>query len=175
MKKRSEVAPQASGYGVQELNQTQLAWLAGFTDGDGCIMATIVPKPDYAIIKYQLKLTLSFTQKARRKFYLILLRKLIGKGCLRDKKDGQFELALVGPEAISLIKRMKPFLFMKQKQASLAIEIFEQLPTAKKNPVQFFNLCVLADRLSNYNDTKKRTITSETVRGNFLVLGLITE
>ena len=62
---------------------------------------------------------------------------------------------------------------MKRKQANLAIQIFEQLPTAKKNPSQFLELCCLADRIANYNDSKRRKVTSETVRENFLGLGLI--
>ena len=172
--KKSLIHPPSSGYGVKELNDIQLAWIAGFADGDGSIIATIVPHSDYVVIKYQLRITLSFTQKGKRKFYLILLRNLLGKkGSIRNRKDEIYEYALVGLDAIWLLKLIKPFLFMKKKQANLAIQIFEQLPTAKKNASQFLELCSLADRIANYNDSKRRAVTSETVREDFLGLGLI--
>ena len=77
--KKSLILPPSSGHGVKKLTDIQLAWVAGFTDGDGSIIATIVPHSDYVGIKYQLRITLSFTQKKKRKFYLALLRNLICK------------------------------------------------------------------------------------------------
>ena len=50
---------------LKRINKTELAYLAGFVDGDGCINAQIVRKPGYKL-KFQIRVTLSFYQKTTR-------------------------------------------------------------------------------------------------------------
>lgn len=151
-----------------------LAYLAGFCDGDGSIMATICKKPDYGTIKYQLRIVVSFTQKSSRCHFLMQLKKkLRDKGSVRDRNDGQHDLSLVGSDAQWLLRLLQPYLLIKKKQANLALKILEQLPSAKKIPLKFLELCNLADQISALNDSKIRKITSESVREDFLVLKLI--
>ena len=50
---------------LKRINKTELAYLAGFVDGDGCINAQIVKRPDYKF-KFQIRFTVSFFQKTTR-------------------------------------------------------------------------------------------------------------
>ena len=43
----------------------QKAYIAGFLDGDGCINAQIVKRPDYKL-QFQIRVTLTFFQKTKR-------------------------------------------------------------------------------------------------------------
>ena len=65
----------------------QSAYLAAFLDADGSVFAQIVPKEDYKH-KYQIRLTVSFHQKTKRKHFLDLMNKHLGKkGSVRDRND----------------------------------------------------------------------------------------
>lgn len=159
-----------------EFSNEFLAYLAGFCDGNGSIIATICRMPDYKVIQFHLRITISFTQKSSRSHFLEKIqKKLRGKGSVRNRKDGIHELALLGPDARWLIQFLQPYLSLKKKQANLALKILEQLPSAKKDPHRFLELCKLADQIAALNDSKTRATTSETVRSNFLVLKLINE
>ena len=41
------------------------SYLAGFIDGDGCIMAQIVPRKDY-LYKYEIRVSIVLYQKTKR-------------------------------------------------------------------------------------------------------------
>lgn len=47
------------------LNQQEIAYLAGFIDGDGCILAQIIPRKDYKY-KFQIRVSIIFYQKKSR-------------------------------------------------------------------------------------------------------------
>ena len=160
----------------EDLSSSFLAYIAGFCDGEGSIMAIICKKPEYGIIKYQLRIIVSFTQKSSRIHFLKQFQKKLGdKGSIRDRKDGQHDLTFVGNDARFLLQLIQPYLLIKKKQANLALKILEQLPSAKNVPLKFLELCQLADQIAALNDSKKRITTSDSVRADFLVLKLIDE
>jgi intein/homing endonuclease len=41
------------------------AYLAGFIDGDGCLLAQLVKRPDY-LYKFQIRISINFYQKTSR-------------------------------------------------------------------------------------------------------------
>ena len=156
-------------------NETKLAYLAGFLDADGSIMAQIVSRPDY-IFKYQIRLSISFIQKTKRKHFLIKIQNEIKKGNLRDRGDGISELTLIGWQDVKwILLQMKPFLRIKEKQANLVLKIIEQLPLTKTSPDNFLKICELANQVANLNDSKGRTIITQVVRQRFQDLKLIEE
>ena len=155
--------------------QTQWAYLAGFLDGDGSIMAQIVSRPDY-ILKYQIRVSVSFIQITKRKHFLIKIQNEIKKGNLRDRGDGISELTLIGWQDVKwILLQMKPFLRIKEKQANLVLKIIEQLPLTKTSPDNFLKICELANQVANLNDSKGRTIITQVVRQRFQDLKLIEE
>jgi hypothetical protein len=159
---------------MKTLTKEQAAYLAGFIDADGSLIGQIVPQKDY-VLKYQVRITMSLIQKTQRKEFLMKWQKLIG-GKIRDRNDGISELNLVGRDNIvPILKQVLPYLMIKTMQAKLILKIAERLPLTKNSPENFLELCLLTDRISNLNDSKKRSITSDVVRREFLILGLIKE
>jgi hypothetical protein len=141
------------------------SYLAGFLDGDGSIFCRIVKRPDYKNL-FQLVPVISFTQKKQRQHHLIWIASNLGidKDLVRDRKDGISELAIQGVQSCkSILSNVLPFLKMKHKQGVLLQRILENLPKTKSSREEFLQLCILADRISELNDSKKRTITYATV------------
>lgn len=155
------------------LTQTQIAYLAGFIDGDGSIIAQIVKRSDY-ILNYQIKVSVNFIQRKERKHFLLQFKNEVGTGTLRDRNDGITEFNIVGINSVlPFLKQLQPFLRLKRKQANLVIQIIEQLPLTKNDPQKFLDLCKLADQVANLNDSKNRSISTDTVKMTFQDLGLI--
>jgi len=153
----------------------QLAYIAGFLDGDGSVFAQIVERKEY-IYHYQIKLTVSFVQKRKRKHFLMQLQKEIGKGTLRDRNDGITELAIVGWQSVNtLLKQLQPVIRIKLKQINLVLKIIEQLPLTKTSPEKFLELCYLTDQVAALNDSKNRTVAAKDVEKRLKDLGLIDE
>lgn len=160
---------------MKTLTDTQLAYLAGFIDGDGSIIAQLNPKNDYTL-KFQIRVSVNFIQSTSRKHFLKRIHEELGIGTLRDRNDSITELNIVGIEQVKpLLQGLKPFLRMKEKQANLVLRICDQLPSTKGDAYKFLELSKLSDQVANLNDSKKRTITSETVRAKLLDLKLISE
>jgi len=156
------------------LTDSQLAYLSGFIDCDGSIMAQIVSRNDY-LLKFQIRVSVVFYQKKRRQHFLTQIQNEIGVGTLRVKPDGMTELTIVGGNTvIALLKKMQPFLRMKKKQADLVIKIIEQLPLTKslsKNSIEnFIKLCQIADQVAELNDSKNRQITALIVQETLKLL-----
>lgn len=158
---------------MNTLNTTQAAYLAGLIDGDGSIIAQLVSRKDY-ILKFQIRVSVLLVQKKERIHFLKQFQKEIGTGTVRDRGDGIAEFAVVGVNTVyPFLKQIQPFLRVKRKQANLVIQILEQLPLTKNSPEKFLDLCKLSDQVSRLNDSKHRTMTSETVEALFQDLGLI--
>jgi len=157
---------------LKRLDTTQLAYLAGFLDGDGLINAQIVKRPDYKL-KFQIRFTVSFFQKTTRHWFLIQLQKQLKYGSLRKKPDGISEYTIVGRESVKhIIHLLKPYLRIKRRHAVLILQIIKQLEK-NQEPQAFVKLCEEVDKFERLNDSKKRTITSAAVRSLFLELGLL--
>lgn len=148
---------------MKELQEKDLIYLAGFIDGDGSIFAQIVKKPDYKH-KFQIRVTLQLTQLTKRRWFLDKIQNLIGAGTVRER--GQIsDYVLVEPANVAaLLKQLKPFLIIKQKQANLVLRIIEQLPSTKDSLDKFLELCDFVDQVASLNDSKKRTNTAQTVK-----------
>ena len=63
---------------ITKLTEADLHYLAGFLDGDGSIMAQIVKGNSYKY-GYSIRVTICFYQKTKRHWFLLKLRKLLGK------------------------------------------------------------------------------------------------
>lgn len=157
---------------MKTLTKEQAAYIAGFIDADGSLIGQIVRQQTY-VLKFQVRITMSLIQKTQRKEFLMKWQKLIG-GTIRDRNDGISELNLVGRDNIvPILKQVLPYLMIKTMQAKLILKIAEQLPLTKNSPDKFLELCLLTDRISNLNDSKKRSVTSDVVRREFQTLGFI--
>ena len=158
---------------ITKLSIEQAAYLAGFVDADGSILAQIVRRKDY-VLKFQIRVSVLCIQKMSHIHHLRKFKSEIGKGTSRDRGDGIAEFAIVGHKNVSaFLKQILPYLRTKQKQGNLVIRICEQLDQTKNDPQKFLHLCELADRVAKLNDSKKRINTVQTVEKHFLDVGLI--
>ena len=150
---------------------SQVAWLAGFVDGDGCINAQIVFRPDYTL-KYQVRVTLTLFQSTERHYILLDIQKLLKSGKDRKRGDGMSELCITGAEQVKkVLLLILPHLQIKKRQAALVLQIIEKLPHTKDVSV-LLEACALADQVGLLTDGKRRTLRSEQVLETLLSLGL---
>jgi len=147
----------------KNLSDRRIGYIAGFLDADGCINAQLVRREDYKF-KYQIRVSVTFFQKKKRKHVLLHLQKDLGCGTLRTRKDGICELTIVGKQSVqSLLTFLVDDLDGKRPQARKVLQICESLA---KNMMtsEFLQLCELADSVAEENDSKKRTRTAAEVK-----------
>lgn len=144
------------------------AYIAGFLDGDGSIFAQIVPKEDY-VLKYQIRLSVSFIQKTKRRHFLHSMNQQLGeKGSVRDRNDNISELNFVGNDKVQwVLKRLQPYLAVKRKQCNLVLKIIEQFHFTRGPREEFVKLCDLVDQVAELNDSRNRKTTASVVRKRF--------
>jgi hypothetical protein len=154
---------------MNTINEKDLIYLAGFLDADGSIYARLVYHKDYDKKKpFQISLTIQYTQKTKRRWFLEEVKKIIGEGNVNDRKPTSkgsqvSDYCLIGPAAVGkFLKQIQPYLRIKQKQANLVIRIIEQLPHSQ-DQAKFIQLCEIVDQVSALNDSRNKIITAEIV------------
>lgn len=156
-----------------DFTEVQKAYIAGFLDGDGSIIAQFVRKNDY-ILGFQIRMSAHFIQKMKRIHFLQDLFNEIGLGVVRDRGDGIAEYNIVGAKTLEpFLKAILPYLRIKKKQANLVLKIIEQLPSTKNNQEKFLETCLLVDQVANLNDSKNRSITADVVKAHLETLEII--
>jgi hypothetical protein len=157
---------------MKKLTPEQCAYIAGFLDGDGSINAQIVRRSEYTL-HYQIRVSITFFQKTSRHWFLLQLQKQLEYGTIRKRPDGMSEYAIVGKQSVvHCILLLKPYLQLKHRHAVCILQITKQL-RKNQEPHAFIKLCEVVDKFQHLNDSKKRTITSETVRSHFRELNLL--
>lgn len=147
---------------LKKLSNEDLAYIAGFLDGDGCLLAQIVRGNTYKY-KYTIRLSIVFFQKKDKHWYMLQLQKLLGVGTIRFRNDNMIELAITGDNLVKvLLKHLHPYLRLKKLLSELFFEIIEKKPVVK-NEVDFIEVCKLIDRVANHTYSKKRMNTSFSV------------
>ena len=138
-----------------KLTQTQLAYLAGFIDGDGSIYVRLKPNDTYRY-GFQIAPYIILFQSAKDEIYFQEICKLLSCGYLRKRKDGILEYTIGRREEIlSLIQVIKPYLILKRRQADLLEEIFRKKDLVK-NAKDFSKLMNLINKFADINYSKKR-------------------
>ena len=166
MKPESKIRPNLLGNteGKQKIYMTkeELSYIAGFLDGDGCIMLQLVYRHDY-VFGYQVRASIVFYQDIRNRDFLEWLKKKLKYGYIRNRNDGTSEYTIVGVEAVSQILNLfKPYLKLKKRQVILAQKVLKQMPGKgnKLTPKELLRLSKLVDGFASLNYSKKRINTS---------------
>ena len=147
------------------MTNEEKAYIAGFLDGDGSIMAQLVFRKDYRL-GYQIRVSIVFYQKTSRQEYLLWLKKQLGYGYIRARRDGMTEYTIVGLREVKhVLKLLYPFLRLKTVLATKVLALIEQHPQSRKMTAkQLVRLSKLVDETAKFNYSKKRTITSVQVQ-----------
>ena len=145
------------------MQSEDLAYIAGFLDGDGCVMAQLVRRKDY-IYGYQIRTSIVFYQKLRNQEILRWLKRRLKFGYTRHRNDEMAEYTIVGSREVKdTLKILLPYLRLKRKLARQVIKLIEAHPK-KMTPGKLVCLSKMVDNTARFNYSKKRTNTSQTVR-----------
>lgn len=148
------------------------AYIAGFLDGDGSIMAQLVYRNDYKY-GYQVRVSIVFYQKTIHEEILLWLQEQLHTGYIRRRRDGMSEYTIVGLSAVaSVLTLLQSKLRLKKQLAQEVLKLIKAHP-AKMTPRSLLKLAGLVDQTATFNYSKKRTITSAVIadyltRHNFL-------
>lgn len=97
--------------------RTNLAYVAGFLDGDGSLMLQIKKRKD-GILKRRFMCTICFYQDSRHEKPLHWIRSILKIGYVSRRNDGISELRINGFEQVrNILKLLLPFIRFKKAQA----------------------------------------------------------
>ncbi len=140
-----------------KLTQPQIAYLAGFIDGDGSIYVRLKPNNSYRY-GFQVAPYIVLFQSVKDEVRFQKICNLLNCGYLRRRKDGILEYIIGRKEEIlALIKMLKPYLILKKRQADLIERILNKKELVK-NTNDFSNLIKLINKFAEINYSKKRII-----------------
>lgn len=109
------------------MTNEELSYIAGFLDGDGCIMLQLVYRHDY-ILGYQIRASIVFYQDVRNRHFLEWLKKKLKFGYIRNRNDDMSEYTIVGVTAVTqVLSLFKPYLKLKRRQARLALKVLKHI------------------------------------------------
>ena len=145
------------------LTDLELAYIAGFLDGDGSIIAQIVKCEDY-VYKHRIRVSIVFFQRKDKHWFMLWLKEKLKDGTIRIRKDGISEYVITGSSAVKkLLLKLRPYIRLKKPQLDIVLEILER-KSGVKNVEDFIMVCDLVDKTQVYTYSKNRIITAETVR-----------
>lgn len=145
------------------LTELELAYIAGFVDGDGSIIAQIVKGEDY-VYKHRIRVSVVFYQHKDKHWFMLWLKKKLKNGSIRIRKDGISEYTITGSNTVTaLLLLLKPYIKLKKNQLDAVLEILESKRSIKSIE-DFISVCELVDKTKAYTYSKKRSITAETVK-----------
>ena len=154
------------------MSNEELAYTAGFLDGDGCVMAQLVHRKDY-IYGYQIRTSIVFYQKSRNQRILHWLKSRLEIGYIRHRNDEMTEYTIVGlREVKNVLTILLPYLRLKKELAEQVIKLIGAHPN-RMTPEVLVRLSKLVDATAQFNYSKKRTNTSETIRSYLIKSDLI--
>ncbi len=111
----------------QELKIQDLAYIAGFLDGDGSIMMQIKRRPDTKL-GWRIMTTICFYQDARHMESLQWIRRIFHIGYISTRNDHMAEYRINGfQETQRVLQLLKPFIRFKKKQVAIMIKILPLL------------------------------------------------
>ena len=112
-------------------SNVELAYIAGFLDGDGSIMVQIKTRRDTRR-GARFMATLCFYQDTRHAKHLSWIRDVFGVGYIARRNDGMTELRINGfATVLKILLLLSPHIRFKEEQARLCIQACEIL-TKKK-------------------------------------------
>ena len=143
-------------------SKTDLAYIAGFLDGDGSLMLQIKKRKD-GKIKNRFMWPICFYQDSRHEKELFWIRKILRIGYLSRRNDGMSELRINGIAQIkNILKQLIPYVRFKKQQAKAlykAASILERKKIAHFTQSELREIigCIKIIQDNNYVTRKKKT------------------
>jgi len=135
-----------------------LAYIAGFLDGDGSLMFQIKRRKD-GNRKWRFMCTICFYQDSRHKNSLKWIQEILNAGYMSDRKDGITELRINGFETVqSILESLLPFIRFKKIQAKAmynAVKILSNKRFVDLDDYEILHLVDLMIEIQNRNYATK--------------------
>jgi len=147
---------------VGSRSKIDLAYIAGFLDGDGSLMLQLKKRKD-GLTRWRFMATICFYQDSRHEAPLQWIRSILGIGYLTKRNDGMSELRINGFVQIhTILKDLLPFIRFKKLQAKIIISAMEILVGTRSNNLSEKNRRKLVEYMigvqtENYVTKRKRT------------------
>jgi hypothetical protein len=146
----------------RQILQTDLAYIAGFLDGDGSIIVQIKKVADRTV-GWRLMFTICFYQDTRHEKPLFWIKKKLRIGYISRRKDRITELRINGYKQVkNILEGICPYVKFKEKQTKCILKILEILEKKKslrkldkKDRIKIAN-AVIRTREENYQSGKKK-------------------
>ena len=143
-------------------SKTNLAYIAGFLDGDGSLMLQIKKRKD-GKLKRRFMCTICFYQDSRHDKNLYWIRSILGIGYISRRNDGMTELRINGYKQVKeILQNLLPFIRFKKDQAKAlykAADLLNQISLkllTKKDLLKLVNYIIIIKN-NNYVTKKKKT------------------
>jgi len=147
---------------VGSQSKTNLAYIAGFLDGDGSLMIQVKKRKD-GRLRRRFMLTLCFYQDSRHEKPLYWIRDILKIGYISKRNDGITELRINGFAQIKeILEDLLPFIKFKKIQAqamykAACVLTSNKLDRLSKKDLSKLISYILAVQKSNYVTKKKKT------------------
>jgi len=147
---------------VGSRSKTNLAYIAGFLDGDGSLMLQIKKRGDTKI-GLRFMSTICFYQDSRHEKTLYWFRKEFGIGYISKRKDGMTELRINGYKQVkSILESLLPYIRFKKHQARALLRACDILSkgtfkTLNKRQLKTLVNLMLVIQERNYITKKKKS------------------
>jgi len=150
---------------VGSRSKLDLAYIAGFLDGDGSLMLQIKKRHD-GKTRTRFMVTICFYQDNRHEEPLLWIKEVLGIGYVSRRNDGMTELRINGYAQVrQILKELLPYLRFKKKQGQALFEAVKILSNSKRaTPLSRRQLESLVDLVlliqqENYVTKRKKTRT----------------
>jgi len=143
---------------VGSRSKIDLAYIAGFLDGDGSLMIQLKKRSD-SKKGIRIMLTICFYQDTRHEKPLHWIRSVLGIGYLSRRNDGMSELRINGHDRVEkILTALSPFIRFKKKQAEILLDSAKLLKSSKdKKSLRKLVDNIIAIQQENYATRKKRS------------------
>jgi len=147
---------------VGSQSKINLAYIAGFLDGDGSLMFQVKKRKD-GKSKKRFMFTICFYQDSRHEMPLYWIRNVLGIGYISKRNDGITELRINGFKQVRrIMKQLTPFIKFKKNQAQAIYKATNLLCKKKDKGLTKKDLLklvgyIIAIQKSNYVTKKKKT------------------
>ena len=143
-------------------SKINLAYIAGFLDGDGSLMLQIKKRKD-GKLKRRFMCTICFYQDSRHEKTLYWIKDILQIGYISRRNDGMTELRINGYKQVkNILESLLPFIRFKKKQAEALYNATNILLQKEGNLLDKRDLFKLAESINiiqnnNYITRKKKT------------------
>ena len=109
------------------MNQLNLAYIAGFLDGDGSIMLQL-HRRDRGKDIFRVKTVICFYQDNRYRHDIEWIQQILGCGYVYTRNDHICELRIEGFKRVfEVLKLLQPYIRLKKRQVELLLTLIPQL------------------------------------------------